>query len=205
MVEDYFPDWRLFLDMVQSIMRSDGDYVFTFQEIYRLKKLKLGLHGFEDGFETSYPHCASCPDTILVFCLYKVALLKNIYLWVGILTAQKMMGGTRTIERPMLHLSGRYFAHSLSDTLQILHLNVQQYPWAHAHDNFVSVARLDRIYCFEHQLSFIKGVRFYQLFFSDHSLVSCTNFVAILNLRVPFGLRCMIEVFLTFWTAFRLA
>ncbi|KAL6481018.1 hypothetical protein MHYP_G00090980 [Metynnis hypsauchen] len=57
-VEDYFPDRRLFIESVQAIMRNEGEEQFTVQEIYRLKKivprLKLGLQtDNEDGFETT--------------------------------------------------------------------------------------------------------------------------------------------------------
>ncbi|KAI4894911.1 hypothetical protein NFI96_008866 [Prochilodus magdalenae] len=57
-VEDYFPDRRLFIESVQAIMKNDGGEQFTVQEIYRLKKivpkLKLGLQNDnEDGFKTT--------------------------------------------------------------------------------------------------------------------------------------------------------
>ena len=57
-VEDHFPDRRLFIESVQAIMRNEGEEQFTVQEIYRLKKivpkLKLGLQNDnEDGFETT--------------------------------------------------------------------------------------------------------------------------------------------------------
>ena len=56
-VEEYFPDRKLFIDSVQAFMRGDGEDKFTAQEIYRLKKivlkLKLELQNDIDGFETS--------------------------------------------------------------------------------------------------------------------------------------------------------
>ncbi len=49
--------------------------------------------------------------------------------------------------------------------------NIKQYTWAHARDNILSLARLDRFYFFKHHLSIFKNCFITPVGFSDHSLV----------------------------------
>lgn len=55
-VVDFFPDRRLFIESVGTLMRGDGTEQFTVQEIYRLKKFVAKLRQelqMENGFETT--------------------------------------------------------------------------------------------------------------------------------------------------------
>ncbi|KAI2645684.1 Transposon TX1 uncharacterized 82 kDa protein [Labeo rohita] len=55
-VTDFFPDRRMFVDSVGTLMRSEGEEQFTVQEIYRLKKIAAKLRSelqVQDGFETT--------------------------------------------------------------------------------------------------------------------------------------------------------
>lgn len=62
----------------------------------------------------------------------------------------------------------------LSDVWRCLNGNVRQYTWAHAHENLLSLARLDRFYSFKHHHSIFKSCKIYPVGFSDHSLVICS-------------------------------
>lgn len=44
----------------------------------------------------------------------------------------------------------------LHDIWRILHKNERQYTWAQARENFITLARLDRFYCFKHHFNVIK-------------------------------------------------
>lgn len=62
----------------------------------------------------------------------------------------------------------------LCDVWRSLNGKLKQYTWAHARDNILSLARLDRFYSFKHQLSMFKNCFITPVGFSDHSLVICT-------------------------------
>lgn len=64
----------------------------------------------------------------------------------------------------------------LFDVWRCLNGNVRQYTWAHAHENLLSLARLDRFYSFKHHHSVFKSCKIYPVGFSDHSLVICSVF-----------------------------
>ncbi len=49
----------------------------------------------------------------------------------------------------------------LCDILRHFHDGQRQYTWAHARDNVLSLARLDRFYGFKHQLGILKVVSFH--------------------------------------------
>ncbi len=56
-VVDYFPDRRMFIKSVGTLMRGEGTDQFTVQEIYRLKKFVAKLRQelqTENGFETTW-------------------------------------------------------------------------------------------------------------------------------------------------------
>lgn len=61
----------------------------------------------------------------------------------------------------IIHVSGNF------------HGTQRQYTWAHAHDNQISLARLDRFYVFKHQLSMFRECMIITVCVSDHSLVRC--------------------------------
>ncbi len=53
----------------------------------------------------------------------------------------------------------------LCDILRHFHDGQRQYTWAHARDNVLSLARLDRFYGFKHQLGIFKVVSFHRSVF----------------------------------------
>lgn len=66
---------------------------------------------------------------------------------------------------------------NLCDVWRCLNGNLKQYTCTHARDNRLSLARLDRLYCFKHHLSIFKNCFITSI---DHSLVIGTvtlNFV----------------------------
>jgi len=42
--------------------------------------------------------------------------------------------------------------HSLCDLWRDLNSNARQYTWVHTRENFISLASLDRFYCFKHHV-----------------------------------------------------
>ena len=101
--------------------------------------------------------------------------------------------------------------HSLCDVWRVLHQNVRQYSWAHARDGFMSLARLDRLYCFKHHLNIFKECVIVPVGFSDHSLVLPTVFIANLKPKSAYwhfntSLLCDVnfkQVFSVFWASFQ--
>lgn len=53
----------------------------------------------------------------------------------------------------------------------------RQYTWTHIKDNLLSMARLDQIYCFKHQLQVMKSCCINPVAFSDHAMVTVTVFI----------------------------
>lgn len=53
----------------------------------------------------------------------------------------------------------------------------RQYTWTHVKDNSLSLARLDRFYCFKHQNNVLKGCSIHPVGISDHSLVQVSIFI----------------------------
>ena len=68
--------------------------------------------------------------------------------------------------------------HDLVDVWRRLHNNDRQYTWTHTRNNYISMARLDRIYCFKHHFSVFKTCSISPVHFSDHSLVICSASIA---------------------------
>lgn len=64
-------------------------------------------------------------------------------------------------------------SHSITDIWRNFHGSQRQYTWAHAHDNQISLARLDRFYGFKHQLSMFRECSILPVCFSDHNLIKC--------------------------------
>ena len=46
--------------------------------------------------------------------------------------------------------------HDLVDMWRQLHINERQYTWAHVRENCMSLARLDRLYCYKHHFNMVK-------------------------------------------------
>ena len=65
----------------------------------------------------------------------------------------------------------------LCDAWRNFHPIQRQYTWAHVNGNALSMARLDRIYCFKYQASIIKSCSIHPVGISDHSLVQVSIFV----------------------------
>lgn len=73
--------------------------------------------------------------------------------------------------------------HQLSDVWRSFNSNLRQYTWSHSKDNTLSLARLDRLYVFNHHVGIFKGCHIQPVGFSDHSLVSCSVFIKNIRLR----------------------
>lgn len=73
-------------------------------------------------------------------------------------------------------------AADLSDVWRFFNRHRRQYTWSHSKDNHLSLARLDRIYSFKHDLSIFKDCQITPVGFSDHCLVHCSAFIK--NVRV---------------------
>lgn len=67
--------------------------------------------------------------------------------------------------------------HDLKDVWRGFNRKNRQYTWSHCKDNTLSLARLDRFYCFRHHFSVFKNCRITPVGVSDHSLVQCTFFI----------------------------
>jgi len=67
--------------------------------------------------------------------------------------------------------------HELSDVWRTFHHNCRQYTWTHVRDNIVSLARLDRIYCYSHQSNVFRSCNIFPVSFSDHCMVHCAVFL----------------------------
>lgn len=64
-------------------------------------------------------------------------------------------------------------SNSIIDVWRNFHGTQRQYTWAHAHNNQLSLARLDRFNAFKHQLSMFRECMITPVCFSDHSLIKC--------------------------------
>lgn len=64
--------------------------------------------------------------------------------------------------------------HDLCDIWRNMNQDVRQYTWAHSTENYISLARLDRIYSVQHQRNLFKFCKIIPVGFSDHSLVLCS-------------------------------
>ena len=78
---------------------------------------------------------------------------------------------SQSVLRQLVH------SHDLVDVWRRLHGTQRQYTWAHCRDNTVSLARLDRFYCFKQHFNVFRGCAIVPVGFSDHSLVMCTVFI----------------------------
>nr|BAC82606.1 pol-like protein [Takifugu rubripes] len=67
--------------------------------------------------------------------------------------------------------------YDLKDVWRGFNNATRQYTWAHCWDNSMSLARLDRLYCFKHHLSIFKNCHIVPVGVSDHSLLKCEFFI----------------------------
>lgn len=72
-------------------------------------------------------------------------------------------------------------ANDLVDVWRELNGNVRQYSWTHVKDNLLSMARLDRVYCFRHQLQVMRSCCINPVMFSDHAMVTAGIFINFLK------------------------
>lgn len=81
------------------------------------------------------------------------------------------------------HLASQYAIrkliaeHDLCDVWRNLFKEQRQYTWAQVRENTISMARLDRFYCFKYHFNVIKKCEIVPSGFSDHSLVICSVFI----------------------------
>ena len=62
----------------------------------------------------------------------------------------------------------------LSDVWRIFNSHHRQYTWSHSKENVLSLARLDRLYCFKHHFNIFKRCFIQPVDFTDHySLLLC--------------------------------
>lgn len=64
-------------------------------------------------------------------------------------------------------------SHSITDIWRNFHGLQKQYTSAHAHDNQILLARLDRFYGFKHHVSMFRECSILPVCFSDHRLIKC--------------------------------
>jgi len=102
--------------------------------------------------------------------------------------------------------------HSLCDLWREFNSHVKQYTWLHTRDNFLSMARLDRFYCFKHHVNVVKKCEIVPVGFTDHFLVLCQVFIANVKVKSAYwhfntsllGDVNFKGVFCFFWSQFKL-
>ena len=71
----------------------------------------------------------------------------------------------------------------LSDVWRVFNSQNRQYTWSHSREGVLSLARLDRFYCFKHHLNIFKRCFIQPVGFTDHFLVSCRVFIKNIRLK----------------------
>lgn len=101
--------------------------------------------------------------------------------------------------------------HEIVDVWRNFHGIQKQYTWAHAYDNLISLARLDRFYCFKHQLNLFRSCSICPVGLSDHSLLQCAVSQSFIKPKSAYwhfnsNLLCdkhFKDIFKEFWKFFR--
>ncbi len=101
--------------------------------------------------------------------------------------------------------------HEIVDVWRNFHGIQRQYTWAHAYDNLISLARLDRFYCFKHQLNLFRSCSICPVGLSDHSLLQCAVSRSFIKPKSAYwhfnsNLLCdkdFKDIFKEFWNSFR--
>lgn len=65
----------------------------------------------------------------------------------------------------------------LADVWRDKHGIFRQYSWVHYRENYISMARIDRIYCYKRNLHIFKSCALTPVSFSDHGLVCGVVFI----------------------------
>ena len=102
-------------------------------------------------------------------------------------------------------------AHDLCDVWRRLHDYKRQHTWTHCRGNLISMARLDRFYCFKHNLNIFRKCSILPVGFTDHAMVACNVFISKLKSRSAYwhfntSLLCdahFKDVFKFFWSSFK--
>lgn len=110
-------------------------------------------------------------------------------------------------QRAIVKLSN---AHDLCDIWKALNENEKQYTWAQTREKSISLARLDRFYCFKHQFNIVKSCDIKSVGFSDHSIVIVNGFIANIKSKSAYWHfnvslledHVFKEVFCEFWKTF---
>ena len=102
-------------------------------------------------------------------------------------------------------------AHHLCDTWRTLHQGVRQYTWSHSRGNYISFARLDRIYTLENHRNTLRACHILPTGFSDHCAVVCNVSVKAFKPRSAYWCfntslledQHFKDTFIFFWDTFR--
>lgn len=71
----------------------------------------------------------------------------------------------------------------LVDVWRNLNSKTKQYTWVQIRERVVSMARLDKLYCFKHQVQIVKSCCISPVGFSDHSMVLASVFIKFLKVK----------------------
>lgn len=74
-------------------------------------------------------------------------------------------------------------AFDLADVWREKHRDFRQYSWTHYRENYISMARIDRIYCYKHHLQIFKSCAISPVSFSDHGLVCGVVFINSIKIK----------------------
>ena len=99
----------------------------------------------------------------------------------------------------------------LRDVWRSVHGIQKQFTWAHSKDNVLSLARLDRFYCFKHHLNIFRSSCIIPVGFTDHCMVHCSVLINKVKTKSAFwhfnttllADRNFVEVFKKIWTEYR--
>uniref|UniRef100_A0A3B5PPF5 Reverse transcriptase domain-containing protein n=1 Tax=Xiphophorus maculatus TaxID=8083 RepID=A0A3B5PPF5_XIPMA len=102
--------------------------------------------------------------------------------------------------------------YDLADVWRFKNGKMRQYSWAHCKENYITLARLDRFYCFGHHLQIFRSCTLCPVGFSDHCMIIGNVFIN--NLRpksaywhfntVLLNDGCFKKGFCFFWKQWRL-
>ena len=102
-------------------------------------------------------------------------------------------------------------SHGLVDVWRRMHTGSRQYTWSHVKQGRISLARIDRFYCFKHHFNVFKTCQILPVAFTDHSLLLGNVFITNIlpksaywhfNLALTYD-RSFREALSYFWTVFR--
>ena len=102
-------------------------------------------------------------------------------------------------------------SHGLVDVWRRMHTDCRQYTWSHFREDRISLARLDRFYCFKHHFNVFRSCKIMPAGFTDHALVLCHVFVKNVAHRSAYWHFNSVlthdlsfrEAFIYFWNGFR--